>query len=121
MSTASEKATPAVEPAFSGPALEGGRRSTAPDPEAPATDHTEAKLRARIAMLEGQLAEVARCLRDAETRSAEVLTLRARVTSLEDARNELWNKIAAINATRSWRYTGPLRVGGRYLRRRLGR
>lgn len=72
-------------------------------------------------MLEAQLAEVAGCLENAETRSAEVLALRARVRSLEEARTELWNKIQVINTTRSWRYTAPLRVGGRYLRRRLGR
>ncbi len=121
MSTASEKATPAVEPAFSGPTMDTGRRLAAAGPEAPAADHTEAQLRARVAMLQEQLAEVASRLQDAETRGAEVLALRARVTSLEDARSQLWRKIAVINATRSWRYTAPLRVGGGYLRRRLGR
>jgi hypothetical protein len=65
-------------------------------------------------MLQAQLAELASCLENAETRAAEVLTLRARLTALEA-------KIAVFNATRSWRYTAPLRVGGRYLRRRLGR
>ena len=114
MSTASEKATPAAEPAFSGPSLDNGRRLATAGAEAPAADHTEAQLRARIAMLEAQLAEVASCLENAETRGAELLAVRARVTALEA-------KIAVINATRSWRYTAPLRVGGRYLRRRLGR
>lgn len=58
-------------------------------------------------MLQRQLAEVANCLEAAETRAAQVPSLEA--------------KIAEYKATRSWRYTEPLRVGGRYLRRWLGR
>ena len=107
MSTAPKKATEAVEPAFNGQAPDTGRRLVATGAEAPAANHTEAQLRARIAMLQRQLAEVANCLENAEARAAEAVSLRA--------------KIAEYNATRSWRYTAPLRAGGRYLRRRLGR
>jgi hypothetical protein len=82
--------------------------------EAPAADHTEAQLRARVAMLERQLAQVAECLENAETRVAEVLSLRARVAALDA-------KVAQYRAARSWRYTAPIRIAGRRLRRRLGR
>ena len=128
MSTAPKKATPSVEPTFNGPALESCPAVPANGAEAPAADHTEAQLRARIAMLEAQLAEVASCLETAETRAAEIPALRSRLTSLEEAHRSLeyahqaaTSKLAVIDATRSWRYTAPLRVGGRYVRRRLGR
>jgi hypothetical protein len=114
MSTAPENTTTAVEPASNGSALDAGRRLVAAGAEAPAADHTEAQLRARIAMLERQLAEVAECLENAETRGAEVLSLRARVAGLDA-------KVAQYNATRSWRYTAPLRVVGGRLRRWLRR
>jgi hypothetical protein len=114
MSTASEKATPAVEAPVTGDGFQSGPRLATANAEAPAADHAEAQLRARIATLQAQLAEVTSCLESAETRAAEVASLRVRVAALEA-------KVAAYNTTRSWRYTAPLRSGGKYLRRRLGR
>jgi hypothetical protein len=107
MSTASEKASPAIKPAVSEPSFENGARLPAASVEAPAADHNVAHLRARIAMLQQQLAEVVSCLENAETRAAEAQALQA--------------KIAEYKATRSWRYTAPLRTGGTYIRHLLGR
>jgi hypothetical protein len=68
------------------------------------SNRIEADLRARLTELEARLADVSRCLEDAEQRAGELLATQARAALLEQ-------RIAVILTSRSWRLTTPLRRG----------
>ncbi|MGA2009568.1 MAG: hypothetical protein ABSH51_03385 [Solirubrobacteraceae bacterium] len=55
-----------------------------------------------MAELEARLADMSECLQDAEQRAGELLVVRARTELLEQT-------FAVIVASRSWRFTRPLR------------
>ena len=109
-----EKASQVSEAELGSLAPKSGQRRSAGRREPPAASRTEAQLRARVAELEAQLADVARCLEAAENRAAELLAAR-------DALREAERKLAVISATRSWRLTAPVRIVGQRVRRLLGR
>ena len=104
----------------------------APPQTEPTASRAEARLRGQVAELEARLADVARCLEDAEQRAAELLAVSERVRQLEAelaaaraetdrVRLELERRHAAITSSRSWRMTGPLRSAARRARDFLGR
>jgi hypothetical protein len=67
--------------------------------QSPPAGRAEAQLRARVADLEAQLIEVARCLNDAEVRAA----------SLQAEVERAWGSVAVMANSKSWRYTTALR------------
>ncbi|MGI8428712.1 MAG: hypothetical protein ACR2OB_05275 [Solirubrobacteraceae bacterium] len=77
-------------------------------------DH--AQLHAHLQQLEARLAEVTGCLDAAETRGAELLSTQAYVQTLEAELHRLQRKLAAVEDSRSWRMTAPLRTGLRRVR-----
>jgi predicted RNase H-like nuclease (RuvC/YqgF family) len=96
------------------------------------SSRAEGQLRGRVADLEARLADLARCLEDAEQRAAELLAVSERVRQLEaqltEAKSEservrldLERRHAAITSTRSWRLTEPLRSAANRIRDLLGR
>jgi hypothetical protein len=62
----------------------------------------EVQLRAQLADLEARVADLSRCLEDAEQRAGELLTMQAWAALLEQ-------RMAVILSSRSWRLTTPLR------------
>ena len=104
---------------------------TAARPESPPDGRAEARLRARVAELEAQLAQITQCLEDAETRAAELLAARDRITTLEtqlgraseahDALRELERKYTIVTTSRSWLMTAPLRRRMERIRGFVGR
>jgi len=114
MSRQTEKAIQVPEAELGSLAPKSGQHLSAGHREPPAASRTEAQLRARVAELEAQLTEVARCLEAAENRAAELL-------AVHDALREAERKLAVIRATRSWRFTAPVRIVGQRVRRLLRR
>ena len=62
----------------------------------------EVQLRAQVADLEGRVADLSRCLEDAEQRAGELLAMQAWAGLLEQ-------RMAVIVSSRSWRVAAPLR------------
>jgi hypothetical protein len=114
MSSKTEKPTQVPEAELGSLAPKSGQRRSTGRREPPAASRTEAQLRARVAELEAQLTDVARCLEAAENRAAELL-------AVHDALREAERKLAVIKATRSWRFTAPVRTVGQRVRRLSGR
>jgi hypothetical protein len=113
MSSESENPTERPEPEVGVfPLSAPARRAVARRQPAPASQ-VEAQLRARIAELEAQLTEAARCLQAAENRSADRLALRAALDLSE-------HRLAVTTASRSWRFTRLLRSFMARVRRPLG-
>lgn len=122
MSTESER-EPGTEPEGGLPVASSGLRPAPHRRPAIPASRVEAQLRARIAELESKLAEVLRCLQDAEGRAAEVLVMKERVRSLEEERTvndnleDAHRRLAVIAGSRSWRITKPLRSVAQRARR----
>jgi DNA repair exonuclease SbcCD ATPase subunit len=90
MSTESEKSARMAEPELEVVA------STPPPPrlgapaERPPASRLEAQLHVRVGELQAQLAEVTRCLADAENRASELLSLREQAKQLESQAAEVF-------------------------------
>lgn len=94
------------------PALRTPRVGT-PEPS-PLDGRGETQLRARVAELEAQLVEIARCLEDSEARAADAVALRADFETV-------MGTLRRMEASRSWRLTRPMRSAiGRLRGRRSG-
>lgn len=137
MSSESEIRTEAAEPEHGPLAPEAAQQRDNGRRHPPAANHAEAQLRPRVAQLEAQLVEAARCLEAAEHRAAEVVALRAEVVALRAEVGPLRESVpslearlaeaemaertlAVIRRTNSWRFTAPVRICGGYVRRLLG-
>jgi predicted RNase H-like nuclease (RuvC/YqgF family) len=95
-----------------------------------AVGREQSLLRAQVDELQERLADVSRCLEDAELRAAELVAVHARAEMLEDELNaarsradsleeeltamrHMEQSFARLAASRSWRYTKPLRAAKR--------
>jgi hypothetical protein len=107
MSSKSEKQTESTEAEVGVLAPASRPLRAAARRESPPEGRAETQLRARVAELEAQLVEVARCLADAETRTAD------RQTELD----LVWGNLHAMSASWSWRVTKPIRSAKARLRR----
>lgn len=76
------------------------------------------QVRARITELEARLADVTRCLEDAERGREEA---RVALVAAEDSRRAAQVKLERIEATRSWRLTAPVRGAMGWVRRMFRR
>lgn len=99
MSGEPDQHTEAAQPAVGVPAPTSRLLRAEARRESSLDGRLETQLRARIADLEAQLIEVARCLNAAEAHAA----------SLQDEVDRAWGTVTMMADSKSWRYTTALR------------